>query len=342
MQKADGYDVPENPQCFLCNPEIAMPEYGYQSEELLRHLREEDRLEQSRIADLFDRSESTIGNWFSEYNIKKPYQYEIPEDELRELYVGDEKSIEEIADYYDCSYVAVRNRMQKYGVKIRTNGESLRKKEGSTEFRNEKRLRELYIDQKLSKAAIAEKCNVSESTIQYWVNKFNIPTRTYSEAQTERNLRGDEPYKDEELLRELYWEEGLTQRQIAERLGCSQTPIQTWMDKYDIELRHTGQEGEFYETKNGEYVRSSGERRIADFLYNHDIEYEYEPDTTLPLRPDFRIGDTFVEYWGMVMADWYCGRMVEKMEEYDEHDEDIIGVYPDDLSSLSFNFYEFC
>jgi len=43
-----------------------------------------------------------------------------------------------------------------------------------------------------------------------------------------------------EELEKLYWEEGLTQREIAERLGCSQYKVQKWMQIYDIPRRPHG------------------------------------------------------------------------------------------------------
>ena len=42
-------------------------------------------------------------------------------------------------------------------------------------------------------------------------------------------------HQDEEVLRELYVEEGLTQVEIAERLGCSDSTVSNYIRKYDIE-----------------------------------------------------------------------------------------------------------
>jgi len=40
-----------------------------------------------------------------------------------------------------------------------------------------------------------------------------------------------------EELERLYWEEGLTQREIAEKLGCSQYKVRMWMKRYEISRR---------------------------------------------------------------------------------------------------------
>lgn len=50
-------------------------------------------------------------------------------------------------------------------------------------------------------------------------------------------------YKDEETLRRLYWEDGLTMAEVAEELDCSAYTISTWMDKLNVETRdHAGNE----------------------------------------------------------------------------------------------------
>lgn len=46
-----------------------------------------------------------------------------------------------------------------------------------------------------------------------------------------------EPYKDEELLRELYHDEGLSQYQIANRFDITQQTVSYWMDKLGIDAR---------------------------------------------------------------------------------------------------------
>ncbi len=58
-------------------------------------------------------------------------------------------------------------------------------------------------------------------------------------------------------------------------------------------------------SNKGHWVRSSWERRVADWLFGHDIEYEYEPERFVfnggySYRPDFRIPhlDLYIEVKG--------------------------------------------
>jgi uncharacterized protein YjcR len=43
-------------------------------------------------------------------------------------------------------------------------------------------------------------------------------------------------YKNEDILRKLYVEEGLSQNQIARRLDCSLVKVRYWMDKHGISV----------------------------------------------------------------------------------------------------------
>jgi len=50
------------------------------------------------------------------------------------------------------------------------------------------------------------------------------------------------PWRDEQTLRRLYNEKGLTQQEIADKLGCDRTTVYTWMGNFGIETnsRHRG------------------------------------------------------------------------------------------------------
>lgn len=42
-------------------------------------------------------------------------------------------------------------------------------------------------------------------------------------------------WRDESTLRRLHYDEGLTKREIAERVGCSQFTLNKWWQRFDIE-----------------------------------------------------------------------------------------------------------
>ncbi|MBK6930931.1 MAG: ATP-dependent helicase [Saprospirales bacterium] len=67
------------------------------------------------------------------------------------------------------------------------------------------------------------------------------------------------------------------------------------VDKIHLKEGAIGQlryEGKFYTSLDGARVRSKSEQYIADFLFRHNIPYEYEPQIQVkdfPFRPDFYI-----------------------------------------------------
>ena len=58
-----------------------------------------------------------------------------------------------------------------------------------------------------------------------------------TDAAEGENPFGDDPWRDEDLLRDLYHSEGKTQYEIAELFDCAQCTVGCWMDKFGIETR---------------------------------------------------------------------------------------------------------
>jgi len=79
--------------------------------------------------------------------------------------------------------------------------------------------------------------------------------------------------------------------------------------------------------EDGRYVRSHAECRIADWLRNHNIQFDYEKkvlsksDTAKFLLSDFYIPDAklYIEYWGYKDKETYIKRRNEKIEIYKEN-----------------------
>lgn len=76
-------------------------------------------------------------------------------------------------------------------------------------------------------------------------------------------------YRDEEWLRQQYWEEGPTQREIAEKCGVSARAIRKWMKKFDIERREmTGETHPLYGEEREQSVREA----ISDTLTGKEFD----------------------------------------------------------------------
>lgn len=90
------------------------------------------------------------------------------------------------------------------------------------------------------------------------------------------------------------------------------------------------------QARDGTWVASKGERRIANWLDAHEVPYRYEPEMAGGLTPDFHLEgtSTVIEYWGLASQDSYEDRMVEKIEQYEEHGIDVVSVFPAHLHEM--------
>ena len=59
-------------------------------------------------------------------------------------------------------------------------------------------------------------------------------TKRMSSIAAERQESDEPAYKDAELLRRLYVDQGLTQKEIAEKLGCGSHTVYKYLKEYDI------------------------------------------------------------------------------------------------------------
>ncbi len=146
----------------------------------LRELYQLEKLSQAEIAQRLHCDESAIRRKMKAYgiNVRTPSEaarlsrgIEIPEEALREFYENQGLSLAEIAEKFDCSETAVRNRMVEYGIEARLPWEK-----AAVDI-SEGELRELYEEKGLSEEEIAQMHNCSISTISRKMQKFGIEAR---------------------------------------------------------------------------------------------------------------------------------------------------------------------
>ena len=88
-----------------------------------------------------------------------------------------------------------------------------------------------YNEERLSTLEIAEKCNVSTSTIGNWMDRYGM------ERRSQNKLSSDSYKPTEKELDQWYNEEELSTIQIAEKCNVTNGTIGKWMDKYGMERR---------------------------------------------------------------------------------------------------------
>lgn len=101
-------------------------------------------------------------------------------------------------------------------------------------YRNEDRLRELYVEEGLTIAEIAEYLDCSPSTVHKYIHQFEIPIQNpeYSSPKSEWTER-----PDPDRLRELYHGDRMNIREIGKKYGVSYRTAWTWLDDAGIERR---------------------------------------------------------------------------------------------------------
>lgn len=98
--------------------------------------------------------------------------------------------------------------------------------------------------------------------------------------------------------------------------------------------------GKISTTLKGHRVRSKGEKRIADWLYSHNIKYKYEPKLS-KFVPDFFLPEhgVIIEYYGLADAPGrvgvdYRNKIEYKREYFSSLSVKLLELYHDDLSRL--------
>lgn len=93
-------------------------------------------------------------------------------------------------------------------------------------YRNKGVLERLYLDEGLTCEEIGDRYGVPSDTIDYWIKKRHLKDRAELPNTS---------YKDKETLERLYVDEGLTQEEIADKLGNAPGTIWRWIRKHNIE-----------------------------------------------------------------------------------------------------------
>jgi len=91
--------------------------------------------------------------------------------ELRRMYVEEKMSMRQIGEELGASETTILRFMDRAGIERRDNVDHY---EGKN-YRDQKWLRQEFVEKGRSTTEIADECDVSRHTIRNWVNKFNLP-----------------------------------------------------------------------------------------------------------------------------------------------------------------------
>lgn len=151
------------------------------------------------------------------------------------------------------------------------------------------------------------------------------------EFHGEKNPNYDETFDLEKAVAD--YESGLNAVEVGEKQGVSSNMVLTRLREAGVEIRDGGWPRKV-DTKRGEKVRSYYEKQVADWMFTHGIDYEYEPEGFGPYTPDFVVDGTVVEMWGVTDSPGYDERRRTKEKFYASRNITLISVEPDDIGSL--------
>ena len=162
--------------------------------------------------------------------------------------------MQEIADELGVSESTIHKWISKHNIESRSVSEAreLLFQDSREKYRDETWLREQYWGEGKSAYEIADICDVSPSTIQYFFEKFELEMRSQKESTRARN--NYPKYYDKEWLTEQYKKEMKSTVEIATECGVTTAAIRHWLHKHNIEMR-----------------------TLSEAMYNRDVSGENHP-----------------------------------------------------------------
>lgn len=111
--------------------------------------------------------------------------------------------------------------------------------QNNTPWRNENKMRQLYLHDEMSLREIANEFGCVHRTVSRWMDRFGIERRERGEAQSKKSLPKITRKKlnDPEWLEEKYWGEELTMEEVSDIVDVSYTTVWRRLEKHGIEKR---------------------------------------------------------------------------------------------------------
>ena len=162
---------------------------------------------------------------------------------LNKLYSTDFLSKKEIALRLKCNATTVNKKMKEFGIVPRTRIEAVKIAMQKQIIKIPKsRLRNLYLDKKLSIEKIAENLDCCKETVKRELRRNGLPLRSKADA-IRLGTQGRRIKKS--ILINLYYKKRLTQKEIGKKLSRHPVNICNLMKYYGLKTRKP----DFYHTK---------------------------------------------------------------------------------------------
>lgn len=180
------------------------------------------------------------------------------EEWLREKYVEEELSKDDVAALCDVSATTIGRRLEKFGIPIRSRKEASRAN-SNDKLRDGDWLHQKYVEEAMSTIDIAKEIGSSASTVGSWLRRHDIKVR---ETQQTWDLKRPDGLMDEEVMYDLYHNQKMTTYEIADHFDVDQHTVCNWMDQHGIERM----------MRSYDHPNTPDELRDAEWLRQKHIE----------------------------------------------------------------------
>lgn len=271
------------------------------------------------------------GKYCSRKCVRAASSHNFDKKMLEEMYINRKMTSREIAKELNTDKVVILRYLKKYKIPVRNMHEAKYK---NTEYiPNKDDLIRDYHENWLSFDKIANKYNIAKSTVENLFKRYKIEVRDFNVTRLGREYI--EPTKEE--LVELYVEQQLNATEIGRVFNCQSPVILRRLKEHGIEARANifGYD-KLLECKDGHKVRSCYERAFDNALYRLGVDHEYEPRIPADKRyaSDFKVGNVYVEIWGVQGNKKYEERKEKKRTLYKKHNLTLFEIYPEDFKNL--------
>lgn len=223
-------------------------------------------------------------------------RYQISKEWLEEHYSNQMLSLQQCADLIGCDDWTILNRLRKYDIPRRDCHTPGRRSRGAKKYLDPIWMRHNYIDLQKTAPEMAKEAGCCKYSILKWLNNHNIPVRSHSNAL----------------------------RVSPKARSCKRGSLNPMYGKCGS---HSPQFGKIHNSHGAWYLnpwtekeiwlRSSWEKRVANYLFEHGIEWIYEPKTfemgEITYTPDFYLPkeNKYIEVKG-----WMSPKGKKKIETF--------------------------
>lgn len=245
----------------------------WRNEDTLRELYLDDKMSQQEIADELGCHVWTVGEWMSKYGIETRkdgrldhvsfrttikgyenwnhrYDNDVDRVAVHRLLALVENGIDEVGENHVHHKNGVKWDNRPDNIEVMGPGEHISKhfdeksnfnqpKKPNEKWKDPDTLKRLHHDEGMNLGEIGDKFEVTKVTISYWMNKYEIKTRDHGELVSE-SMNDNESYKDQNKLKELYIENDMSCRSMADDFNVSTNTVRYWLKKHDLLQKSEG------------------------------------------------------------------------------------------------------